>query len=168
MGLPDGAEPNPKGQQKRAARRRRPSLTEGFLSLSPPWPFSVLGSFLSLRRSRSGRPPQSVPVGGSSEVGGSGYFTGGREDDRSITRSSPRWLRGRGESHMCEEGERGRRGYRPKGAPKGAERGGSRAAGGAMADGLSGREVPLYHGAVTRNPKRKALVLSLRCTGGPG
>ena len=42
---------------------------------------------------------------------------------------------------MCEEGERGRRGYRPKGAPKGAERGGSRADG-RRGDGLSGREVP--------------------------
>ena len=166
MGLPDGAEPNPKGQQKRAARRRRPSLTEGFLSLSPPWPFSVLGSFLSLRRSRSGRPPQSVPVGGSSEVGGSGYSTGGREDDRSITRSS-RWLRGRGESHMCEEGKRSARLPTERSTEgKGAEREGSRADG--RRRGVMGSAGGRYHGAVTRNPKRKALVLSLSSLHGPG
>ena len=66
---------------------------------------------------------------------------------------------------MCEEG--GERAARlPKGAPKGAKREGSRADG--RRRGVMGSAGGRYHGAVTRNPKRKALVLSLSSLHGLG
>jgi len=167
MGLPDGAEPNPKGQQKRAARRRRPSLTEGFLSLSL--------SSVALFRPRVLSLSAAVPVGSPAaicscrrELGGRRFRLlyrreGGRPIDNAVLSLAPRERR---VTHVRGGGERGRRGYLPKGAPKGRElsaKGAERTQ--ARGDGLSGREVPRR--GDTKPEEESSRSLPPRCTG-PG